>query len=274
MKSSKIKFGITGHTGVLGSQLIKENPQYKFNKFNGNITNKKDIKKWLENSSINILFHLAAIVPTKIAKKKIKYANKVNYIGTKILVDEILKYKKIKWFFYSSTSHVYKFSKHKIPENGKIKPISKYGYTKLKGEKYIKKKLENKIPFCIGRIFSFTGCKQSKNFVIPSIIHKAKFKKKNLFKNTNHYRDFLSVKDVCYAIKILTKKRATGIYNIGSAKKVLISDLIKIIFKKYKKEYQLKKNSKQTLLIANNSKIKKLGWKPKKNIKSIINELF
>ena len=30
MKSSKIKFGITGHTGVLGSQLIKENPQYNF----------------------------------------------------------------------------------------------------------------------------------------------------------------------------------------------------------------------------------------------------
>ncbi len=70
MKSSKIKCGITGHTGLLGSQLIKENPQFKFSKFNGDITNKKDIKNWLKNSSINILFHLAAIVPTKIVKKK------------------------------------------------------------------------------------------------------------------------------------------------------------------------------------------------------------
>ena len=166
-------------------------------------------------------------------------------------------------------------SKNKISENSTIKPTSKYGLTKLKGEKYIQKKLNKKIPFCIGRIFSFTSVHQKKPFVIPSIVDKAKLKKKlTLFNNTNHLRDFLCVSDVCEAIKILIDKKSTGIYNIGSGNKTLISDIIKLIFSKYKKNYLINNNSKQTCLVSNNSKIKKLNWKPTKNIKSIVMDLF
>ena len=275
MKFSELKFGITGHTGVLGREFIKKNKNLNFIKFKGDITKKNDVKKWFQKNPIDIVVHLAAVVPTNIVKKKINYAKKVNYTGTKLLVDEAVKYKKIKWFFYSSTSHVYKYSKNKISENSTIKPISKYGLTKLKGEKYIQKKLNRKIPFCIGRIFSFTSVHQKKPFVIPSIVDKAKLKKKlTLFNNTNHLRDFLCVSDVCEAIKILIDKKSTGIYNIGSGNKTLISDIIKLIFSKYKKNYLINNNSKQTCLVSNNSKIKKLNWKPTKNIKSIVIDLF
>ena len=275
MKFSELKFGITGHTGVLGREFIKKNKNLNFIKFKGDITKKNDVKKWFQKNPIDIIVHLAAVVPTNIVKKKINYAKKVNYTGTKLLVDEAVKYKKIKWFFYSSTSHVYKYSKNKISENSTIKPISKYGLTKLKGEKYIQKKLNRKIPFCIGRIFSFTSVHQKKPFVIPSIVDKAKLKKKlTLFNNTNHLRDFLCVGDVSEAIKILIDKKSTGIYNIGSGNKTLISDIIKLIFSKYKKNYLINNNSKQTCLVSNNSKIKKLNWKPTKNIKSIVIDLF
>jgi nucleoside-diphosphate-sugar epimerase len=275
MKFDKLKCGITGHTGILGKELLKRNNKIKFVKFNGDITKKKDIKKWLQNNPIDIIIHLAAIVPTNVVKRKFNYANKVNYIGTKLLVDEIIKYKNIKWLFYSSTSHVYNFSKNRISEDGIIKPISKYGLTKLKGENYIKKKLNKKISFCIGRIFSFTSVNQIKDYVIPGIMSKVKSKKNKIFfKNTNHLRDFLCVSDICKAIKILINKKSTGTYNIGSGNKVLISDIIKLIFKKYKKEYLIKNTSKQTCLVANNSKIKKLNWQPTKDIKEIVKELF
>tara|TARA_B100001996_G_scaffold178783_1_gene136486 strand:- start:2813 stop:3637 length:825 start_codon:yes stop_codon:yes gene_type:complete len=274
MKFKKINCGITGHTGVLGSELIKEN--LNFIRFKGDITKKKDLKNWLKNKNIDIIFHLAAVVPTNIVKKRFQYANKVNYLGTKFLVDEIIKSKiKIKWFFFSSTSHVYAFSKKKINEKFKTYPTSKYGLTKLRAELYLKKKLKkNKIPFCIGRIFSFTHKNQSKEFVIPNLISKALSKKKILFNNTNHYRDFLSVRDICRAIKILFKNRATGIYNIGSGKKTSISHLINIIFSKYKKKYSIKNNSLTSCLISDNKKIKKFNWRPKDNIHSIIKELF
>ena len=275
MKFNKIKCGITGHTGVLGSELIRKNKKIRFIKFKGDISNKKNIQNWFRNNKFDIIIHLAAIVPTKIVKKNYKLANKINYLGTKLLVDEILKKQEIQWFFYSSTSHVYKFSKNKISENGVLKPISKYGLTKLRGENYIIKKLKKKVPYCIGRIFSFTNNKQSKDYIIPAIFNKAKSKKKEIiFKDTNHFRDFLCVKDICNAILILKKNKATGIYNIGSGKKVLLSNIVKIILDKYKKKYIIKNKNIQTSLVSNNSKIKKLNWKPTKNIQSIIKELF
>ena len=95
----KYNLGITGHTGVLGSEFIKYNSSKKFIKFNGNITKKRDIKEWISNKKINCLFHFAAVVPTKIVKNDFDYANKVNFLGTKYLVDECLKSKNIKWFF-------------------------------------------------------------------------------------------------------------------------------------------------------------------------------
>jgi len=267
--------GITGHTGVLGSEIIKKKFDFRFSKFNGDLTKKKDIKKWINNNDINIIFHFAAVVPTHIVKDNFSYANKVNVIGTKNLINEAIKQKKLKWFLFSSTSHVYNFSKKKITEKTKTKPLSKYGLTKLKAEKYIQKKLKNKIPFCIARIFSFSHKKQASSFVIPSIIKKAKTKnKKIIFSNLEHYRDFLSTSDICNAIKILYKNKATGIYNIGSGKKVLISDIVKIILRKYKKKYLIKKNKNKTCLVADIKKIKKLNWKPKKNINKTIAELL
>jgi len=275
MKFDKLKCGITGHTGILGREFLKKNNNLKFIKFKGDITKKEDIKKWLQNNSIDIIIHLAAIVPTNLVKKRFHYANKVNYIGTKLLIDEVIKYKRIRWLFYSSTSHVYKFSRNKISEAGIIKPSSKYGLTKLKGENYIKKKLNKKISFCIGRIFSFTSVNQIKEYVVPSILSKAKSKRKKIFfKNTNHLRDFLCVGDVCKAINILIDRKSTGIYNIGSGNKVLISDIIKFIFAKYNKKYFIKNTLKQTCLVANNSKIKRLNWRPTKHIEAIVKELF
>ena len=119
----KYNLGITGYTGVLGSEFIKNNFSKKFIKFKGNITKKREIKEWISNKKINWLFHFAAVVPTKIVKNDFDYANKVNFLGTKYLVDECLKSKNIKWFFFASTSHVYGFSSKKIKETKKTKPI-------------------------------------------------------------------------------------------------------------------------------------------------------
>ena len=91
---------ITGHTGVLGSELIKKYRNINFIKFGGDITNRKNVRNWLINKNINIIFHLAALVPTRIVKQNPKKANKVNYLGTKILVDEVINLNQVKWFFF------------------------------------------------------------------------------------------------------------------------------------------------------------------------------
>ena len=273
-----LKCGITGATGVLGRRIIKKLP-YKFIIFKNNIENYKKVQKWVNSNKLDIVLHLAAVVPTNKVNKNFGKAKSINIYGTKNLVKAILKTPNPpKWFFYASTSHVYPstFIKKKLSENHKAKPYSKYGKTKLGGERIIEKNFKNKkINFCIGRIFSFTDQNQKKPFVIPSLISKIKFSRQKQVKltNLNHYRDFLSTEDIALAIQILGKYCKKGTYNIGSGKEINLKNIAKIIAKKYKKKIYFAKDNRPTFLISNSSKLKRLGWKPKK-FKNSINYFY
>ena len=266
-----MKIGITGYSGSLGKTLININKSNKIYRFRGDIRKKSDIKSWFKNKKIDAIFHLAAIVPIKIVKKNKKKAYEVNYLGTKNLVDIALK-NNIKWFFFASTSHVYKSSKKKINENGKIKPISFYGKTKFLAEKFIVKKLEGKINYCIGRIFSTTNKNQKQNYLVPDLKNKIKKTQKKIkLKNLNHYRDFISMEDISNIIFVLMRKKFSGIINIGSGRKTYLKDIAKIILKKYKKDANFVDISKTTYLLSDNLKLKKIiNFKINSNLNKMI----
>jgi len=262
--------GITGHSGILGKS-IQKNLNFNFIKFNGDITKIKEVEKWVSKNKFDYLIHLAAIVPTSIVERDFLKSKRVNYIGTKNLINSLIKYRKdIKFFFFSSTSHVYN-SKNKffrINEKSVTKPHSKYGKTKLLAENYIKKKLKKiKIKYCIGRIFSFTHQNQNTSFVVPNLFKKIKKSKgkNNILKNLNHFRDFISADDICSAIELIIKKEITGVINIGTGKKIQILKIANFFAKKFKVRLIIKPNKNPTYLISNNEKLKGIGWKPKKD---------
>ena len=268
--------GITGSTGILGGNIIK-NLKFNFIIFKGDITKKKVVENWIKSNEFDFILHLAAIVPTINVENNYKYAKKVNYSGTRNLVDALVKYKKkVKSIFFASTSHVYKIQNKdlRINENQRLEPYSKYGKTKLLAENYFRETLKNnKIKYCIGRIFSYTDPRQNKTFLVPGLFCKIKKSNKQVinFKGLNHYRDFLSIKDIITAIKILCLKKKTGTYNIGSGKKVNLETIATIFCKKLnKKAFFLKGSNDFTHLVSNNQKLCKIGWKPKYNF---INEL-
>jgi len=263
-----IKCGITGASGVLGSRVIKTLP-FKFYIFKKDIRNKNDVENWVFKKNFDILIHLAAIVPINTVNKNYKISYDVNLNGTKNLINALIKKKKKpEWFFYASTSHVYKTSSKylRISETNKASPQNIYGQTKVLAEKFIIKKLKNsKIKFCIGRIFSFTDKKQKIPFVIPNIIKKIKSTKKNInFKNLNHYRDFLNIKDIIAAINILRLRKKNGLFNIASGKAFNLKNIALLIADKYKKKINFIDDNDPTYLIGKIDKLKKLGWKPSK----------
>jgi nucleoside-diphosphate-sugar epimerase len=269
-----IRCGITGHTGVLGKNII-DFFNFNFIKFNGDIRSSEDVDDWIKNNKFDIIIHLAAIVPVKTVESDHKNALEVNYNGTKNLVRSINKNNiKLKWFFFSSTSHVYKIKKKPIliDEKSKKSPYSAYGKTKLYAENYINKYLNKKYRRCIGRIFSFTDKKQSEDYFIPSIKLKIK-KNKIYFYNTNHYRDFIDINDICSAMKRLWLLKANGTYNIGTGIGTNLNDIITTMYKRSGKVPIFKnRNIKTSYLIANIKKIKALGWSPKNKINDVINK--
>jgi len=257
--------GITGVTGNLGSYLKKRLKYKEILYFKKRIENKNDVNCWIKKNNFDSIIHLAAIVPTVLVNQNKKQALKVNFEGTKNIVDAINKYSNKKvWLFYSSTSHVYKFKNKALNEIDKTDPISYYGETKLLGEKYILNNNKNFIT-CIGRIFSYTSKKQNNKFIIPSLVAKLKSKNNEInFQNLNHTRDFLPIEDICSAIKILIKNKSRGIFNICSNKKMNLQDLVIKLNRKYKKKLTFSNNKNSSVLFGCNKKIKNIGWKPLK----------
>lgn len=269
----KKKIGLTGSTGSLGKTLRKLNKNCSFIFFKGNISNKRDVLNWIKKNDITAIIHLAAIVPIKKVNQNKKKAQKINFIGTKNLVDAVLYRNKIEWFFFASTSHVYNSSKKKISENFRTKPISFYGKTKLLAEKYIEKKFKNtKIKYCIGRIFSTANKNQKKNYLVPDLIQKLKYaKNKIILKNLNHYRDFINMEILSKIIFVLYQKKYNGIINLGSGKSIYLKDIAKYINRKYQKKLYFIDNKRPTTLVANNSRLKKIiRFKLPKGIQKII----
>ena len=271
---------ISGSKGVLGTKFINKFNKYSYQLINFNICNSKKLEKWIKTKKFDAFIHLAAIVPLKEVKKNKILAYRTNFLATKTIVDSLIKYKNKKnfFFFYASTSHVYKTSNSKIKENAKLKPISYYATTKYLSENYILKKMENtKINYSIGRIFSFTDYGQNKSFLIPSIFNSF-FKKKKVikFSDLNQHRDFIATSDIVSAINFLFRKNESGIFNIGSGKKYFLKNIVLLIKKKFFKSQKISffNMKKGKNLVSNNFKISKLGWKPKFEIDDIIDEYY
>jgi len=268
-----LKFGITGHTGSLGKILIRSKKNIKYSFFRGDVRDRKKVFDWIARNNLHAIIHLAAIVPIKDVNKDKKKAMHVNYHGTKNVVDAVAK-NNIKWFFFSSSSHVYASSKNKIDENSKLNPISYYGKTKLLAEEYIVKiARKKKLNYCIGRVFSTTNVNQKKNYLVPDLKKKIKHsKKKIILNNLNHYRDFISMSDISKIILILFKKNFKGVINIATGKKIHLKKIAKIICKKYKNNnFTFTDNSNPTFIVANINKLKKIcKFKPNQKIEKLL----
>lgn len=269
----KIIVGITGASGVLGKYFVNKYKNYQYDFFQGDITNKKDVDKWIKSTESKYIIHLASKVSTEYVKNNFQKALSVNYSGTKYLVDKIIKSKKKIWFFFASSSHVYKISNKKLKENDLLRPLTHYGKSKFKTERYLLNKLKkNNLKICIGRIFSFTHSSQKIPYLIPSLFKKINSKKREItLKNLNHERDFCHIDDICRGINLLMKQNSTGVFNIASGKKIKLYDLVKIINSRGKKIIYLENNIR-TKLVANITKIKRVGFKPRFGINKIITD--
>ena len=275
-----LKIGITGSTGVIGSEL-KKKIKNNISVFKGDITKKKEVDLWVSKNKFKSIYHLAAVVPIREFNKNKAKSLKVNFLGTKYLVDAIIKYQSKKiWFFYTSTSHVYKLYKknYKIKETDICKPQNLYGESKKLAEKYIIKEFSKyNYNYTIARIFSLAHKNQRSSYFVPAMIDKLlKSNKKNINKidNVNHYRDFLNSKDTINAILMLVRKRKAGIFNIGSGKKISLSSIIYYLNKFFKKKIKINHKHKNTFLIANNTKLRRMGWKSKYNFFSELTDIL
>jgi len=190
------------------------------------------------------------------------------------------KNKKIK-IIYLSSAAVYKPKLTRLTEKSKIDPISVYGKFKNESEKkLIKIQKKFKFDLFILRIFSIYGIGLKKQIIWDAF---NKFKINNpVFRGSgDEKRDFINIYDFLNVIKIILNKnfkKKINIFNVGSSFSYKIKDLVSKISKFYRNKKfifdNIEINRIPKNMICNNSKLRSLGWKPKKKLDEELKKYF
>jgi nucleoside-diphosphate-sugar epimerase len=241
------------------------------------VRNLKVLKKTLNNS--DIIIPLAAIVGAPACKKNRKLASEINTLQ----IHNICKMKNKKQIvILPVTNSGYGIGQKNIfcTEKSPLNPISHYGRTKVEAEKIILKS-NNFVSLRLATVFGVSN-RMRTDLLVNNFVYEA-FKKNTLqIYEGNFKRNFIHIRDVCYAILFCInnfKLVKNNVYNIGLeeanlSKLELAYHIKKFIPSIIIKENNLKKDPDKRNYIVSNKKILSTGWKPVFNLEKGIKELL
>lgn len=241
------------------------------------VRNLKVLKKTLNNA--DIIIPLAAIVGAPACKKNRKLATEINTLQ----IYNICKIKNKKQIvILPVTNSGYGIGQKNIfcTEKSPLNPISHYGRTKVEAEKIILKS-NNFVSLRLATVFGVSN-RMRTDLLVNNFVYEAFKKNTLLIYEGNFKRNFIHIRDVCYAILFCInnfKLVKNNVYNIGLeeanlSKLELAYHIKKFIPSIIIKENNLKKDPDKRNYIVSNKKILSTGWKPVFNLENGIKELL
>jgi len=235
------------------------------------------LKAVMSETRPDIVYHLAATATTKESAMGwhdpvVDY--QVNAVGTLNVLRSVVDVGLSSYVIHTSSAAVYGEPKYiPIDENHPMNPISPYAINKLTGEKYAYAYFrEQGVPTIILRLFNAYGPRQPR-YVMFDLLKKLKQNpyEMEVLGTGKQIRDYCYISDVVDAFILLVEKNAIGeAFNVGSGYPTSITELVKRMLKilnlegKTKIRYTGKSwKGDITRWVANISKIRKLGFKPK-----------
>ena len=279
--------GNKAHKVVIPYFYISEQEKYNLVKLKkkaeiikSNILNLNQILQILFENKINYIVHLAAESQVTNAHQKPLKTLKTNVIGTAIILEAARIYGGIEGIIVASSDKAYGKSGKPYRERDSLAGDHPYDVSKssadLIAQTYSK---TYKLPVVITRFGNVYG-EADLHFdrLIPGIC-KA-IVRKNIFEirsNGKYIRDYIYISDVIngYIFLIKNLKRLQGeAFNFSSSDNLSVIEVIKKIEKDLNINIPFKILNSATNEIPNqhliDTKIRRLGWKPKKNLETTI----
>ena len=281
---------------------------YKFRLHYGDITDSSSVSSIIKKTKPDEIYNLAAQSHVAVSFEVPEYTANADALGA-LRILEAIKFHKLEKktkFYQAGTSEM--FGKvQSIPQNEKTHfyPLSPYGVAKLYAHWITKNYREAyKIFACNGILFNHESPRRGETFVTKKIISamckiKEGKQKKLFLGNLDAKRDWGHARDYCLAMwKILQQKKPED-YVIATGRQYSIKQFINITAKKLNmkivwkgkgiKEKGFDKNGNaiiecdinylrpldvNTLLGDARKARKKLKWKPKEDLNSLIDEMI
>jgi nucleoside-diphosphate-sugar epimerase len=287
---------VTGANGFAGSHLCRElilaGAYVKaFVRRGGSVLNLEDIKDKIEfvlgdvtdltttlkaTSDVDIIFHLAAVVPVIEARNVPQNTLEVNVIGTFNVAWCGMK-NNVKRMVHVSTCHVYGNQPESLlplKESTIPNPNDIYSASKYAAEIVLKPLINEGFDVVITRAFNHFGPYQTGDFFVPKVITQLLKGQNPVLGNPNTTRDYSYVTDIVRGYMLAAEKGKKGeIYHFCSGKEISMGELCNKILEIAKNEFGINSNlkpiwnSSRSLDIYRSygdySKAKKeLGWEP------------
>ena len=292
---------VTGGLGFIGSHLVESfskknyeililtkslSKQSNLSNLNKNIkikkvdiTNFNKVGKIIETFTPNMIIHLAGNTSHSKSFEKPLQDVDSNTKSTLFMLEKIRQLKiQCKFILGSTFIVIGKPKKLPVTEKSSCNPTTIYGTNRLASEHLCK--IYHELYGINTNIFRITNSYGPREQIIPNknavnfLIHKAFMKEKiSIYNKGEFFRDLIFVDDVISGITAIINKGKPGeLYWISSGKKLWFKNFAKLLNKytQCKVDYPPTPNYTKKVDVGNfvvsNTKLKKLGWKPKTTI--------
>ena len=281
---------------------------YNFRLFYGDITDSSSVSSLIKKTKPDEIYNLAAQSHVAVSFEVPEYTANADALGA-LRILEAIKFHKLEKktkFYQAGTSEMYG-KVQTIPQNEKTSfyPLSPYGVAKLYAHWITKNYREAyKIFASNGILFNHESPRRGETFVTKKIISalcriKEGKQKKLFLGNLDAKRDWGHAKDYCYAMWKILQQRKPDDYVIATGIQYSVKEFVNLTAKKLKlkikwrgkginekayneKGYSIIECDKNyfrpldvnTLLGDSRKARKKLNWKPKINLSSLIDEMI
>ncbi|HLC39831.1 MAG TPA: GDP-mannose 4,6-dehydratase [archaeon] len=226
--------------------------------------------------NVDLVFHVAAIVPVQESRDLPYLSTQVNTVGT-FNVAWTAAQTGVSKMLYTSTCHVYVSQPDSaLPTNESAipNPLDIYSATKYAGEVMLKHFInEGVMDVIITRAFNKYGPNQVGSWLFPQIIRKALTMDKFTAGNPDNTRDYSYIDDIIEGyIAVMDKGKNGDIFNLASGKEHTVKQIVEKIVEASgrKVTVEWEKAFRKVDIprsYGDYSKAKKvLGWQPKTSL--------
>lgn len=253
----------------------------------GSVTDRELMEKVLTVTQFDYIFHLAAIASVADSVDRPLETHEINFDSVFQLL-ELVKCNQanLKRLLFASSAAVYG-DEPTLPkqEESVIRPLTPYAIDKFAAEKYVVDYYHlYDIPTSAVRFFNVYGPKQNPESAYSGVIsimmdrYKKLLNKEEtsftMFGDGTQSRDFVFIEDVIQALNLIaTSKDTLGeVYNIGTGEAIGLNELVSTVDRFLEVnlpiQYENERSGDIKHSLADISKVKAVGYKPKYNIQS------
>lgn len=228
---------VTGATGFIGSQLVRELGEHGFvvtgvGRSEADVTDPRSLRTLVAETLPTHVFHLAGLRAGSLDELL-----RVNVLGTANLLEAVAAARPASWVFVAGSAAEYGAAdRDPLDEETPLEPRSDYGVSKAsQGIAAAAAGAALGVAVARLRLFNLIGPGEPESFVVSGFagriaaIEAGRAEPPVRTGDLSTRRDFVDVRDAVRAMRLAASSQLTGVYNVCSGRATAVGDVLRLL---------------------------------------------